>query len=133
MNQDSELQNSIEKGEPAETAQAMAYQKIFEILKQPNGVSLSQEFSENVVTEVRRRARIKTFLEEYGLAIFCAFVIVAACVYTISITDIVLDLGFLNAMSSYGGVLIFGAILILLFNVFDRKLLARRSQRSNGL
>ena len=120
-----ELQRNLEAGKNPEGDEldAKAYQTVFNALKREPDFTLSSSFADKVVGMAMKKQNSKSTLREYfwfGLGIF---VMLIASVVAIFMTDFKFDMGFLNGLSSFKGLIIFGIFFIGLLHWLDKKLI----------
>ena len=120
-----ELQRNLEAGKNPEGDEldVKAYQSVFNALKQEPEFTLSSSFADKVVGMAVKKQQSKTTFREYFWFGFGIFLMLIAFVVTILLTEFKLDMGFLNGLNSYKGVIIFGICLIGLLHWLDKKLI----------
>lgn len=121
---DRELQEKIENGfEESSDANARAYQLVFNTLKKEPSFRLSPSFSNNVLLKIdqvrERRAARRDYLW-LGIGLFSFLV---ATVIVIVLTGFNFDIGAFTFLRSYGGLLIFGALVVGLIHLIEKELL----------
>jgi hypothetical protein len=121
--QDEVFQEQIEKGiHDTRDVDSRAYQIVFNgVSKKPN-VSLSTGFTHSVIRKIQQIKEERSLRIDFmwlGIGLF-AFII--ATIISISLTNFKFDFGALGFINSYGGLLIFGAILIIGLQWLDKKL-----------
>lgn len=125
-----ELQNNIEAGRPtaADDADAKAYRQVFRALSAPPKTSLPANFADRIVARIeeKRKRESKKDMIWFASGIGVMILVFAA---TILYTGFQFDLGFLNDMSGYFGLFIFGAAFILLLNILDKKLVIKSTAK----
>jgi hypothetical protein len=128
MNQfEEELQKKIERGEvaPGEDLDVKAYQEIFRVLKKEPGYQLSPRFAENVVSRIDERHN-RSLSKDYFWFFTGLFFFLLTSIITLVFTNFRLDFGFLNVMSEYKSLAIFGAAFIVFINWLDKRVVKRR-------
>lgn len=125
MKYEEELQKNIEAGihPDHDDLNARAYQQVFQSLKRTPDFELPFPFADRVVRLVESKHQAKSTTREYfwlGLGIFFLLI---ALIAAIAMTEFKFDVGFLRGMSSYGGIVIFGAAFITLLHWLDKKLI----------
>lgn len=125
---DEALQKQIEAGETNLGPDGLAYEKVFRALSIEHPVLLSNSFSENVIRRVAAKQRMRLFIEEYLMLILATATIISAGIYCVAISQFKFSFGFLSGLSSYAGVLGFGFVFIMVFNVVERKLLHSKNE-----
>jgi hypothetical protein len=101
-----------------------AYQIVFNALQKETGFQLSPRFADQVIHQLQQQRKFRT-THEYvwlGLGIF---LFIVAAVVTVVKTDFRPEWGFLNGISRYLNVFIFGAVFILALQWLDRKFVRR--------
>jgi hypothetical protein len=127
---ESTLQAKIEAGERPGNAEEKAYWLVFRALNKELEIPLTDSFAERVsflVAEkktVRKRSVFDAVLFGIGL-----FLLVAAFVVSIVMTKFSFDWGFLAGLNDYMGIFIMGAILVIVFNIIDVRII-RKQQNS---
>lgn len=120
-----ELQRNLEAGKNPEgdDLDVKAYQTVFDALKHEPEFTLSSSFADKVVRIAVDKQNSKSTFREYfwfGLGIF---VMLIASVVAIFMTEFKFDMGFLNGLSSFKGLIIFGIFFIGLLHWLDKKLI----------
>lgn len=128
MNQyEEELQKSIEEGQTpdGEGLDVRAYQEIFHALKKDPGYGLPSNFADRVIDLVmeKRESGFSTDLFWFGAGIFFMTISFLAAIF---FTGFRLDLGFLNVMADYKGLVIFAIFFIVFLNWLDKRLVKDR-------
>lgn len=126
--QDEELQKNIESGlEPlGDNPDVHTYRELFTRLKQEPDFHLPPDFSDSIIARVvakKRRAGSRDFFL-FGAGMFLLLI---AFVVAVVITGFKPDFGFLNNMSSYLGLFIFGTVFILVLHFVDKKIIPHRT------
>ena len=128
MNQfEEELQKKIERGElaPGEDLDVKAYQEVFRVLKKEPDYKLSARFAENVVSKISERHN-RSLSKDYFWFFSGLFFFLLASAITLMFTNFRLDFGFLNGMSEYKSLAIFGAAFIVFINWLDKRVVKER-------
>jgi hypothetical protein len=120
-----DLQRNLEAGKNPEGDEldVKAYQTVFNALKHEPEFILSSSFADKVVGLAIKKQNSKSTFREYfwiGLGIF---VMVIASIVAIVMTEFKFDMGFLNGLSSFKGLIIFGIFFIGLLHWLDKKLI----------
>lgn len=123
-----ELQKRIEEGQmpKGDESDVRAYGEIFRVLKKEPGFELPSNFADRVVGRVMEK-RTRDLSKEYfwfGAGIVFLAVSFLATVYFTGFSP---DLGFLKSMADYKGLVIFGALFIVLLNWLDKRLVRGRT------
>lgn len=122
-----ELQGSIERGEtPAgKEIDVKAYQKVFHALKKDPGYELPADFASRValLVQSRQQGQLSKDYFWFGAGIFFLAI---AFLATVLFTGFKLDFGFLNVMSDYKGLALFGIAFIVFLNWIDRRLIREK-------
>ena len=121
-----ELQNNIEAGRPtgADDADVKAYREVFRALSTLPETSLPNNFADRIVARIEEKRKRESKKDVIWFASGIG-VMVLVFVATILYTDFQFDLGFLNDMSGYAGLFIFGVAFILVLNILDKKLVIK--------
>ena len=125
MMNEEELQKNIESGNFTGGDDEKAYRYIFNALTKESLDGLPAGFADRVALRVEHKKR-ESSLPEILLAIFGGLAFVIGLIVTIAMTGFKLNLGFLNALSEYKGLFLFGIVFIILINVIDRQLLRKK-------
>jgi len=126
-----EMQENLEKGRipGGEELDVKAYQAVFRALKKDPDSDLPPDFAERVVARVISGQKSK-YSRDYlwfGAGIlFLAISLIGTILYTGFKFDLGFDLGFLNVMSDYKGLVAFGVVFIALLNWLDKKLIREK-------
>jgi len=120
-----ELQRNLEAGKnpEADELDVKAYQSVFNALKQEPEFTLSSSFADKVVGMAVKKQQSKSTLREYFWFGFGFFLMLIAFVVAIVLTEFKFDMGFLNGLSSFKGLIIFGIFFIGLLHWLDKKLI----------
>jgi len=120
---DEQLQEAIERG-TAETSgdDTGAYRQVFAALQRPSGRSLSAGF-ENAVMERVAQQQARRSVREYLWYVAGIIALIIAAVVAVVLTGFQLSFGFLESISAYSGIFIFGGVFIFALHVLDRRLL----------
>jgi hypothetical protein len=92
-------------------------------LKHEPEFTVSSSFADKVVGLAIKKQNSKSTFREYfwfGLGIFVMLIASAVAIF---ITEFKLDMGFLNSLSSFKGLIIFGIFFIGLLHWLDKKLI----------
>ena len=123
--QDEIIQEQVEKGVyDTKDVNYRAYQIVFNGVSRKPDVSLSPGFTSRVIRKIQQLKEERSLRKDFmwlGIGLF-AFVI--ATIIAISLTNFKFDLGAFGFIRSYGGLLVFGAALIMGLQWLDKKLLA---------
>ena len=128
MNQfEEELQKKIESGELTgnEDLDVKAYQEVFRVLKIEPDYKLSARFAESVVLRINERDN-KSLSKDYFWFFTGLFFFLLTSGITLVFTNFRLDFGFLNGMSEYKSLAIFGAAFIVFINWLDKRVVKER-------
>lgn len=128
MNQyEEELQKSIEEGQTpdGEGLDVRAYREVFRALKKDPGYELPAGFANRVVGLVmeKRKSVLSKDYFWFGAGIFFMTISFLAAIF---FTGFRLDLGFLNVMADYKGLVIFAIFFIVFLNWLDKRLVKDR-------
>jgi hypothetical protein len=123
------LQRDIEAGKIShheENLEANAYRHVFRALEKKPTLTLPGSFSDKVIQKLESRDT-SVFADYFWLGIGILLSVLALIV-AIGMTGFKLNFGFLSAMSSYKGLLVFATVLMIALHFLDKKLL--RSART---
>lgn len=125
-----ELQNNIEAGRPtgADDADVKAYREVFRALSTLPETSLPNNFADRIVARIEEKRKRESKKDVIWFASGIG-VMVLVFVATILYTGFQFDLGFLNDMSGYAGLFIFGVAFILILNILDKKLVIKSAAK----
>jgi hypothetical protein len=120
-----ELQRNLEAGKNLEGDEldVKAYQSVFNALKHEPEFTLSSSFADKVVGMAVKKQQSKSTFREYFWFGFGFFLMLVAFVVAIVLTEFKLNMGFLNGLSSYKGVIIFGIFFIAILHLLDKRLI----------
>jgi hypothetical protein len=122
---DEQLQETIERGAEAGNDDGRAYRQVFAALRQPLDRGLSSGFEDAVMQKVlRQEARRGT--REYVWYIVGVVLLLITTIIAVVMTGFRLNFGFLQSISAYSGIFIFGGLFMLFLHVLDRRLLHNR-------
>lgn len=117
-----ELQKNVEAGHTSDDLDAKAYQQVFSALKQEPDFKLPPVFADKIVSRIQLQ-QSKSLRKEYFWLGFGIFLTVITFIVAIMMTNFQFDFGFLNGLSNFKGVLIFGACFILALHLLDKRLI----------
>ena len=121
---DEELQNSIESGVRDESLDGKAYRRVFDALRKEPTYQLPSNFAIEVIRRMQPVQQTSTIRETVWLyAGIIAFIVAAGI--AIFLTDFKINFGALTFISSYPGLIIFGALFILSLQWVDKKLVRK--------
>lgn len=122
MNDDHQLQENTERGEPSTTREGKAYRMVFDALRREPDFVLPPAFASRIVGQLRqsRSSREMTWL------VLGLLSIVIAMLVAIGMTGFRPDAGMFTFISNYPGFISFGVAFILLLHWIDRKYVVRR-------
>jgi len=120
---DEQLQEAIERG-AAETGgdDGRAYRQVFAALQRPTDRSLPAGFEDAVIERVVQQ-QARRSIREYFWYVAGIVALVIAAIVAVVLTGFRLNFGFLESISAYSGIFIFGGVFILALHVLDRRLL----------
>ena len=125
---DEELQKQIEDGKQVvRNADAHAYRKIFDAIRQEPDSYLPPSFARNVVErmlalQARKEQKRDNLLLGLGLFLFTIALVVA-----IVLTDFNPGIGVFSFFDRYAGLVVFGLVFVAILNWIDKRL--KLSQR----
>lgn len=121
--QDEIIQEQVEKGVfNTNDEDYRAYQIVFDGVGRKPDVSLSPGFTHSVIKKIQQLKEERSLRKDFmwlGIGLF-AFII--ATIISISLTNFKFDFGALGFINSYGGLLVFGVVLIIGLQWLDKKL-----------
>jgi uncharacterized protein with beta-barrel porin domain len=118
-----ELQKRIEQGQEDRNTgvDARAYQEIFRALKKDPGYSLPGNFAERTAGKVlQEKSAASSDALWFGIGIFLLTVSLLVALF---FSGFSLNFGFLEGMTDYKGLLVFGILFVAFLNWLDKKLL----------
>ncbi|HOX81637.1 MAG TPA: hypothetical protein PLJ60_00750 [Chryseolinea sp.] len=120
-----ELQRNLEAGQHPEGNEldVKAYQSVFNALRKEPEFTLSSSFADKLVGMAVKKQQSKNIFREYFWFGFGIFLMLIAFVVTIAMTGFKLDMGFLNGLNSFKGVIIFGLFFIGFLHWLDKRLI----------
>lgn len=118
-----ELQKRFEAGlNPQDQGpDARAYGKVFRALSRDPGYRLPDGFAERVIFRLQAQQRRRDARDYFWFAAGLVFLAISFAA-TAAYTGFRLNWGFLNAMSDYKGLLIFGGLFIAFLHWIDKRL-----------
>ena len=124
-----ELQKNLEEGETpiSDDLDVRAYQSVFSALKNEPTIFLHASFADQVISMVERNQRKNTFKEYFWICIG-VFLLLSAFATAIVLTDFKISAGVFSWLSSYKGLIIFGAAFIGLLHWLDKRLLKNKKE-----
>ncbi|MFZ1807932.1 MAG: hypothetical protein WAU36_11940 [Cyclobacteriaceae bacterium] len=125
--QDEKLQESIEQGKlDATDVDSQAYQVVFNAINEEPETLLHPQFSDRIISRIikieEQRASQRDLIW-LGIGIF---VLIATAIFTIVFTGFTLNSGAFKFIGNYGGLLVFAACLIVLFQWVEKKVLPHK-------
>lgn len=126
---DKELQELAERGILEITdSDSNAYRHIFNVLHKAPSINLTSGFADRVINRIKalqeRRSVRKDFIW-LGVGLFCFFV---ATIVSVVITGFKLDAGAFKFLNTYGGLLVFGVLVVGFLQLAERKFLGSQSK-----
>lgn len=95
-----------------------AYRLFLRAVEKEETFELSDDFAEKVAGRLNlKHSAVHEFLW-FGVGIF---LLIISCIVAIALTDFKFDFGFLESISPYSGVFLFGTIFIILLHLIDKK------------
>jgi len=121
-----DLQKNIESGNVPlnDDLDAKAYQQVFHALKKEPEFTLSSSFSDHVIEKIHTRQ--SSLVKDYLWLAAGLLVMVIVLMVAFYFAPFELTFGFLQAMSGYEGIFIFGALFIGLLNWMDKLLIKHK-------
>ena len=121
-----ELQKKIESGElVGADLDSIAYREVFRVLSKEPKTQLPMNFSEKIIMKVLAKKQKESARDMWWLG-FGVFFLIIGFIVTAVVAGLKFELGFLKDMSSYAGLLVFGAVFILVLNWIDRKVVEKK-------
>jgi hypothetical protein len=122
-----DLQKNIEAGQSPEGDELdiKAYQRVFSALKNEPETKLSHDFSERIVFRIKEKQKRDASRDMFWLVAGIFFLVITFIV-AIVMTGFKPDFGFLNDISGYTGVFVFGAAFIGMLSWLDKRLISHR-------
>jgi hypothetical protein len=133
MNLEEELQQRAENeklyGVEKDDLDAKAYVEVFNVLKGIQGYEVPPKFADNVMDKitVKHGTKASIFSNDYFWFGAGLTLLMSLAVATVMMTKVKIDMGFLNAMSAYKGLFIFGVLFVIVLNVLDKRLIRKGS------
>jgi hypothetical protein len=121
-----EVQKLFEAGRLEKSRDSLAYQKVYDALKKEPELRLPSEFADRIVNLVQQKQTSNSGRTELVLAIAGGIFSVVVLIITLIVTKFKFDLGFLNAIASYRGVLFFGLAFVILLQWLDKIVLRKK-------
>ncbi|MBA4144207.1 MAG: hypothetical protein C0523_00480 [Cytophaga sp.] len=118
---DEELQHKIEAGDQFDTsADAQAYRKVFASLQREPEFLLPSSFEDLVIQRIAAKHARESYRDGWwfigGIFLFLIGLIVA-----VALIDFKPDMSAYRFITGYPGLIVFGAIFILILNFIDKK------------
>lgn len=120
MKHEEQLQQQVESGKADNSLESRVYQRVFFALSQDTGPALSPDFADKVVAVVRESKESKWSRLEVCLAFLGGFFSLGLLFVAIVLTGFSIELGFLNGLGSFKGVLFFGVAFVIALNWIER-------------
>ena len=120
MNNEEEFQKRAEAGMAGDDMDSKAYDLVFSALKAEPDMKLPTSFADRVAQMVVKNKAESASLEFIWLVAGIVSLLIALII-TASMIDVSMDFGFLSAMKSYRGLLVFAAIFIGLLHWVDKR------------
>jgi hypothetical protein len=120
--EEEELQKRVEQGQEDRNIgmDARAYVEIFRALKKDPGYSLPVNFAERVADKVfQKKSAVFSDAFWFGIGIF---LLTVSLVVALFFTGFSVHFGFLEEMTNYKGLLVFGIVFVGFLNWLDKKL-----------
>jgi hypothetical protein len=125
MMNEEELQHNVERGGVGNDIDSKAYEVVFDALKKEPDYILSSKFADRVV-EIATKNRSGSVSTEFIWLGVGVFLLIIAMIIVLTKITMPSDFGFLSAMSSYGGLFVFGIFFIGLLHFIDRRFIQQR-------
>jgi hypothetical protein len=125
MMNEEELQHNVEGGSVGNDIDSKAYEVVFDALKKEPDYMLSSKFADRVV-EIAAKDRSGSVSTEFIWLGVGVFLLIIAMIVVLTKITMPSDFGFLSAMSSYGGLFVFGILFIGLLHFIDRRFIQQR-------
>lgn len=121
---DEELQKLFDSNQQPEAngGDVTAYRKVFKAISKEPSLKIGSGFAESVVKRIVAKKKREARRDFIWLSFGVVFLVIGLIV-TAAVAGLQFDFGFLNDMSGYAGIFTFAIVVILVFNVIERKLL----------
>lgn len=121
---DEELQKLFDSNQQPEAngGDVTAYRKVFKAISKEPSLKIASGFAESVVKRIVAKKKREARRDFIWLSFGVVFLVIGLIV-TAAVAGLQFDFGFLNDMSGYAGIFTFAIVVILVFNVIERKLL----------
>lgn len=129
MNNEDKLQHDVERGYfhfEKNDVHGKVYQEVFKSLNTRHPYALPSDFADSVVSKVIALKTSKRLSSDHiwfggGIAVILLSFIMALFFFNVNVDfDLDIDFGFLEKMSRYKGLFIFGTSFIFLINQIDK-------------
>jgi hypothetical protein len=124
---DEELQRHIEEGKRphGDELDIRSYEEIFRVLKNEPAFRLSPDFTSRVMLQITEKERRYASRDFFWLGTGIFFLMIAFIV-AIAMSGFKLQLGFLEQMSGYTGLLVFGAVFLVVLNRLEKRIFHKK-------
>ena len=125
--QDETTQELIEKGVYTEgDIGHRAYRVVFNGVKKTPNFSLPSNFAENVIQRISQLREDRAIRKDFFWLALGLLVFLIATIITIGLSNFKFDTGAFGFIKNYGGLLLFGGLLILGLQWLDKKILSNK-------
>ncbi len=119
---DEEIQNRIQQGEHLHGVEGQAYRHVFEALQKEPGFVLPPSFADKVIHRITTTPE-QSYDMVWMIAGFSGCLI--ALMVVVLLTGFKVNLGVLNFVKEYTGLLLFGAAFLLALQWVDRRVVRK--------
>jgi len=124
---DEELQELFEAGRLEKGKDSFAFQKVYDALNKEPEHHLPAGFADRIVKLLEQKQATKSGRVELVLAVVGGIFTILTLVIAVIMTNFKANLGFLNGVSSYKGVILFGFAFVILLQWLD-KIVVRKKE-----
>jgi hypothetical protein len=126
MSNEEFIQSQIESGKPEESIDGRAYQRVFNALQKEPASILTNAFADNIISILQKRNQARLSGWEIGLIVGGAFFSIIIFILAIVLTNFRVNLGFLQSITNFKGVFIFGLVFIGFLQWIDKALVRKK-------
>lgn len=128
MKNDEELQVKIEHGDMHDQSlDAEAYRQVFSVLRQESNFALPSSFADRLVERLMREAEQKEASRDQIWFFLGGILFLVAFVVSLVVVEFKPGVGVFTFFAGYPGLVLFGAVFILLLHILDRKFIRSAS------
>lgn len=131
MNQfEDDLQNEIERGNASYSGKdAEAYKLLFQALEKPPHTNVSPNFADKVIQKALAKEQKKESPREFVWLIAGSFALVVFMLIAFAYSSVAVNFSVLKPLWDYKGLILLGAIMMVVFGRIERQILQRQIQR----